>query len=71
MDVPNCLDSLGFGIFCGCGQFVYVDGPYHGRVFDPTTGGRIQMAVTEGGSDYSYLVLFAIDEDGVWRIKFF
>jgi hypothetical protein len=30
-----------------------------------------KMTVTEGGSDYSYLVLFAIDEDGVWRIKFF
>lgn len=30
-----------------------------------------RMTVVEGGFQYSYLVLFAIDEDGVWRIKFF
>jgi hypothetical protein len=30
-----------------------------------------EMLVTESGFQYSYLVLFALDEDGVWRIKFF
>ena len=30
-----------------------------------------EMTVVEGGSQYSYLVIFALDEDGVWRIKFF
>jgi hypothetical protein len=30
-----------------------------------------EMMVTEGGIEYSYLVLFEIDEDGVWRVKFF
>jgi hypothetical protein len=30
-----------------------------------------EMTVSDGGSQYSFLVLFAIDEDGVWRIKFF
>jgi hypothetical protein len=30
-----------------------------------------EMLVTEGGFQYSYMVLFALDEDGVWRIKFF
>ena len=25
----------------------------------------------EGGIEYSYMVLFSIDGDGVWRIKFF
>lgn len=29
-----------------------------------------RMTVVEGGFQYAYLVLFAIDEDGVWRIKF-
>ncbi|MGH7875608.1 MAG: beta strand repeat-containing protein [Candidatus Binatia bacterium] len=30
-----------------------------------------EMMVNEGGVQYSFLVLFAIDEDGVWRVKFF
>ena len=30
-----------------------------------------EMLVNEGGSQRSYMVLFAIDEDGVWRVKFF
>ena len=30
-----------------------------------------EMFVTQGGTQYSYLVLFALDEDGVWRVKFF
>lgn len=30
-----------------------------------------EMIVLEGGFQHSYLVLFALDEDGVWRIKFF
>jgi hypothetical protein len=30
-----------------------------------------EMIVTEGGVAYSFLVLFEIDEDGVWRVKFF
>ena len=30
-----------------------------------------EMLVNAGGSQRSYLVLFAIDEDGVWRVKFF
>jgi hypothetical protein len=30
-----------------------------------------EMSVNEGGFQYSFMVLFAIDEDGVWRIKFF
>ena len=30
-----------------------------------------EMTVMEGGFQHSFLVLFAIDEDGVWRIKFF
>jgi hypothetical protein len=30
-----------------------------------------KMNRTEGGLEYSYLVIFTIDEDGVWRIKFF
>jgi hypothetical protein len=30
-----------------------------------------KMNRTEGGLGYSYLVIFTIDEDGVWRIKFF
>ena len=29
-----------------------------------------EMSVIKGGVEYSYLVLFSIDEDGVWRIKF-
>lgn len=29
------------------------------------------MTATEEGFQYSYLVLFTLDEDGVWRIKFF
>jgi hypothetical protein len=30
-----------------------------------------EMMVNQGGTQYSYMVLFAIDEDGVWRVKFF
>ena len=30
-----------------------------------------EMSVNEGGFQLSYMVLFAIDQDGVWRIKFF
>jgi hypothetical protein len=30
-----------------------------------------EMMVNQGGVQYSYMVLFAIDEDGVWRVKFF
>jgi hypothetical protein len=30
-----------------------------------------EMSVIKGGNEYSYMVLFSIDEDGVWRIKFF
>jgi hypothetical protein len=30
-----------------------------------------EMRVTQGGVQRSYMVLFAIDEDGVWRVKFF
>jgi hypothetical protein len=30
-----------------------------------------KMNRIEGGLGYSYLVIFTIDEDGVWRIKFF
>lgn len=30
-----------------------------------------EMLVTDGGTQYSYLILFALDEDGVWRVKFF
>jgi hypothetical protein len=29
-----------------------------------------EMSVIKGGVEYSYMVLFSIDEDGVWRIKF-
>jgi len=29
------------------------------------------MTAIDGGFQYSYLVLFALDEDGIWRIKFF
>ena len=29
------------------------------------------MMVNQGGTEFSYMVLFAIDEDGVWRVKFF
>jgi hypothetical protein len=29
------------------------------------------MTAVEGGFQYSYLVLFALDEDGIWRIKLF
>ena len=32
---------------------------------------EFKMSRTEGGVGYSYLVIFTIDEDGVWRIKFF
>lgn len=39
-----CLVFFGFTIFCACGQFVYVDGPYRGRVFDPATGRPIEGA---------------------------
>jgi hypothetical protein len=30
-----------------------------------------EMSVIKSGVEYSYMVLFSIDEDGVWRIKFF
>jgi len=30
-----------------------------------------EMLVNEAGTQHSYMVLFAIDEDGVWRVKFF
>ena len=30
-----------------------------------------EMMVNEGGVQYSFMVLFAIDDDGVWRVKFF
>jgi hypothetical protein len=30
-----------------------------------------EMSVIKGGTEYSYMVLFSLDEDGVWRIKFF
>ena len=30
-----------------------------------------EMMVTGGGVQYSYMVLFEIDEDGIWRVKFF
>ena len=30
-----------------------------------------EMMVNQGGTQFSYMVLFAIDEDGVWRVKFF
>jgi hypothetical protein len=30
-----------------------------------------EMMVNEGGVQHSYMVLFEIDEDGVWRVKFF
>ncbi len=30
-----------------------------------------EMSIVKGGSQYSYMVLFSLDEDGVWRIKFF
>jgi hypothetical protein len=29
-----------------------------------------EMSVIKEGNEYSYMVLFSIDEDGVWRIKF-
>ena len=29
-----------------------------------------EMSVIKGGTEYSYMVLFSLDEDGVWRIKF-
>lgn len=35
---------FGFSFFSGCGQFVYVDGPYHGRVFDAVTKQPIEGA---------------------------
>jgi hypothetical protein len=38
------LVLVGFAIVSGCGQFVYVDGPYRGRVFDPATGRPIEGA---------------------------
>lgn len=30
-----------------------------------------EMKVTQGGAQRSFMVLFEIDEDGIWRVKFF
>jgi hypothetical protein len=36
-----------------------------------TIEAEYEMRVIQGGSQFSYMVLFAIEEDGVWRVKFF
>jgi hypothetical protein len=41
--------------------------------FVKTTGSvmEYEMLRLEGGTQFSFVVFFALDEDGIWRIKFF